>query len=360
MTVNIDAIDHLEFYVDNIDDSASHLCEAFGFRVHGYGGPETGLAGCRSLLLRQRDITILLTSAISDEHPAAGYVRQHGDGVAVVAMTVDDARGAFAGAVDRGALPVAPPAVLEHDGARVTFASVDGFGDVAHRFVTRDAPDGPFGPGMFEETVTTPAAAGLLKAIDHLAVCLPAGELNGAVRRYQDVFGFTQTFEERILVGSQAMNSKVVQSGTGGVTLTILEPDTTRAPGQIDEFVRANGGAGVQHVAFLTEDITAAVRMISGHGVRFLATPASYYDALPDRLGPVGVPLESLRDLNILADRDNWGIMLQIFTESRHPRRTYFQELIDRRGARSFGSNNIKALYEAVDRQQTARQTLST
>jgi 4-hydroxymandelate synthase len=360
--VNIDAIDHLEFYVENIEETASHLCTAFGFRIHGYGGPETGLAGCRSLLLRQRDITILLTAAISGEHPAAGYVREHGGGIAVVAMTVDDARGAFAEAVDRGALPVAPPAVLERDGARVTFASVDGFGDVAHRLVTRDAPDGPFGPGIFEETAPGPATAGvgLLQAIDHLAVCLPAGELSRVVGRYQDVFGFAQIFEERIQVGSQGMDSKVVQSESGGVTLTILEPDTTRAPGQIDEFVRAHGGAGVQHVAFLTEDITAAVRTISGHGVRFLTTPASYYDALPDRLGPVGVPLESLRDLNILADRDDWGLMLQIFTESRHPRRTYFHELIDRRGARSFGTNNIKALYEAVDRERAPRSALSS
>jgi len=360
MTVNIGSIDHLEFYVGDVDHSASQLCQAFGFRIHGHGGPETGLAGCRSLLLRQREITILLTSALSDEHPAAEYVRKHGDGVAVVAMTVDDAYGAFAEAVEHGAVPVAPPAVLEHDGARVTFASVDGFGDVAHRFVAREAPEGPFSPGVMEETVPSSASPGLLKAIDHLAICLPAGGLAGAVRRYQEMFGFTQTFEERILVGSQGMDSKVVQSASGAVTLTIIEPDTTLAPGQIDEFVRSHGGAGVQHVAFLTEDIAAAVRTVSSRGVRFLSTPSSYYDALADRLGPVGVPLESLRELNILADRDSWGVMLQIFTESRHPRRTYFHELIDRRGARSFGSNNIKALYEAVDRQHAAGQALSS
>jgi 4-hydroxymandelate synthase len=350
--VNLDAIDHLEFYVEDIERYAFELCDAFGFRVYGSGGPETGLSGCRSLLLRQQDITILLTSAISQRHPAAEYVRKHGDGVAVVAMTVDDVHGTFAETVERGAVPVAPPSVLERDGARVTFAAVEGFGDVAHRFVKREPADGPFGPGVIEEISPEPADTGLLKAVDHIAVCLPAGTLDRTVRRYQEVFGFSQTFQERIVVGAQAMDSKVVQSASGGVTLTILEPDITRSPGQIDKFVRDHGGAGVQHVAFLTENITAAVKTISGRGVRFLTTPSKYYDLLPDRLGSVDVPLGSLRDLNILVDRDSWGIMLQIFTESRHLRGTYFHELIDRRGARTFGTNNIKALYEAVDRQQ--------
>jgi 4-hydroxymandelate synthase len=350
--VNIDAIDHLEFYVEDIDRSARELSQEFGFRASGSGGPETGLAGCRSLLLRQQDINILLTSAISQDHPAAEYVRQHGDGVAVVALTVDDARDTFAETVARGAIPVAPPMVIDSGGTRVTIASVEAFGDVTHRFVQRESADAPFGLGLSERTSRAPADAGLLKGIDHLAVCLPAGALDETVRRYANIFGFNRTFEERIVVGSQAMDSKVVQSASGGITLTIIEPDITRSPGQIDKFVRDHGGAGVQHVAFLTEDIATAVAAISGRGVPFLTTPSEYYDLLPARLGPLGVPLEPLRDLNILADRDHWGLMLQIFTKSRHPRGTYFHELIERRGARSFGSGNIKALYEAVDRQQ--------
>jgi 4-hydroxymandelate synthase len=356
--MNVGTIDHLEFYVEDVDQSAGHLCTAYGFRIAGQGGPDSGLDGCRSVLLRQGDITLLLTSALGCRHPAADYVREHGDGVAVVGMTVDDAAGAFAVAVERGATPVAPPAVLGHAGEQVTFASVTGFGDVAHRFVSRQVPGGPFAPGVIKETHRGPEPGGLLKAVDHLAVCLPAGELDPAVRRYQEVFGFSQTFEERILVGTQAMESKVVQSPSGEVTFTIIEPDTTREPGQIDEFVNSHGGAGVQHVAFLTSDITAAVRTVSSHGVGFLHTPGSYYDALPARLGPVGVPVATLRELNILADRDHWGVMLQIFTESRHPRRTFFYELIDRRGARTFGSKNIQALYEAVERQRIADQAL--
>ncbi len=187
--------------------------------------------------------------------------------------------------------------------------------------------------------------------MDHLAVCLPAGGLDPAVRHYQEVFGFAQTFEERIVVGHQAMDSKVVQSGSEKVTLTLIEPDITRELGQIDAFVSAHGGAGVQHVAFLADDIAEAVRTAADGGARFLSTPAAYYDTLTERVGDPPVPVSTLRELGILADRDGSGAMLQIFSESRHPRRTLFYELIERRGARTFGSNNIKALYEAVERQ---------
>jgi 4-hydroxymandelate synthase len=255
--------------------------------------------------------------------------------------------------VELGAAPVAPPEVFGPDGLRVTFASVMGFGDVEHRFVARDSPEAPFA-AVIEETGCGRSGGGLLRTIDHFAVCVPAGELDETVRHYEEAFGLSQIFEERIVVGSQAMNSKVVQSASGAVTFTILEPDTTRDPGQIDAFVESHGGAGIQHVAFLTENITAAVRTGTDGGATFLSTPGSYYDALTERLGPIGEPVDDLRELNILADRDHAGVMLQIFTRSVHPRRTLFYELIDRRGARTFGSNNIQALYEAVERQQAA------
>jgi 4-hydroxymandelate synthase len=352
--MDIRAIDHIEFYVNDAEREARYLCDAFGFAIHGRGGPDTGLKACRSVLLRQGEMNLLLTSALGGDHRAGDYVRRHGDGVAVIGLAVDDAHAAFAEAVERGAVPLAPPVVLEHEDARVTFASVKGFGDVEHRFTSREGSDGPFAPGTIEEIIPAQPRDGLLERVDHIAVCLPAGELDGTVCRYWDVFGLSQTFEERIVVGSQAMDSKVVQSPSGRVTFTIIEPDTTRDPGQIDEFVRSHDGAGVQHIAFLTGDIAAAVRSTAERGVRFLTTPSGYYDDLTSRLGPVGVPLETLRELNILADRDHSGVMLQIFTESCHPRRTLFYELIDRRGARTFGSNNIKALYEAVERQREA------
>jgi 4-hydroxymandelate synthase len=357
--MDIHAIDHFEFYAEDAAETARQLCDAFGFRVCGEGSPHTGLPDCRSLLLRQRDITLLVTSALSESHPAAGYVKRHGDGVAVIAVQVDDAQAAFDEATRNGAVPVAPPAAIGTDGAPVTFASVNGFGDVAHRFVSRGVADGPFAPLGYRQEAA-PADDGLLRTVDHIAVCLPAGELSGTVRRYQNVFGFAETFEERILVGSQAMDSKVVQNAARTVTLTLLEPDTTLEPGQIDEFIGSHGGAGVQHLAFLAGDITVAVREISARGMRFLRTPTSYYDVLTARLGELDVPVATLRELSILADRDRWGLLLQIFTESQHPRGTLFYEVIERRGARTFGSNNIKALYEAIERQRAADQAMHT
>jgi 4-hydroxymandelate synthase len=354
--MDIRTVDHLELYVEDADKAASELSDLFGFTVRGHGGPETGLDDRRSILLRQHDITLVVTSALSPAHPADEYVRRHGTGVAVVGLAVDDATAAYHEAVGRGGVPVSPPVVLERDGARVTFASVRGFGDTEHRFTSRNGTSGPFAPGRIDETETGATAPGLLRAVDHLAVCLPPGTLDDTVRWYHDVFDLEQTFEEQIVVGAQAMSSKVVQSASRGVTFTIIEPDTTRRPGQIDAFVRDNDGAGVQHVAFLTEDITGGVRDCTERGVRFLSTPAGYYTALPGRLGDVGVPVPLLQELNILADRDYAGVMLQIFTESRHERRTLFYELIERRGARTFGSNNIKALYEAVERQQEAER----
>jgi 4-hydroxymandelate synthase len=355
--MEIHTIDHLELYVSDADKAAAELSDLFGFAVSGQGGPGSGSVGRRSVLLRQNDIALVLTSALDPAHPADEYVRRHGAGVAVVGLAVDDAEAAFAEAVRRGAEPVAPPAVLGANDTRVTFASVRGFGDVEHRFTSRTRPDGPFAPGEIEEVPGAPTAPGLLRDIDHLAVCLPAGTLDATVRWYRDVFDLERTFEERIIVGNQAMASKVVQSASRRVTFTIIEPDTTRRPGQIDTFIRDHDGAGVQHVAFRTEDIVAGVRDCAARGSRFLTTPAGYYSALPGRLGDVGVPVETLRELNILADRDYAGVMLQIFTESRHDRRTLFYELIERRGARTFGSNNIKALYEAVERQQEAEGT---
>ncbi|MEV0260139.1 4-hydroxyphenylpyruvate dioxygenase [Streptomyces sp. NPDC050617] len=350
--MDVHAIDHLELYVEDAEETAAHLRDAYGFTVRGRGGPDTGLGNCRTVLLRQRDIALLVTSALPGGHPAGEYVDRHGDGVAVIGLEVDDADAAFSEAVERGAVPTAPPTVLGAAGNRVAFASVLGFGDVEHRFTSREARGAPFAPGLIEESgPAAPARTALFETVDHIAVCLPAGELEHAVRHYQEVFGFAQTFEERIVVGHQAMDSKVVQSASEKVTLTLIEPDITRELGQIDAFVSAHGGAGVQHVAFLTGDITRAVRSASDRGARFLSTPAAYYDTLTERVGDLSVPVAELRELNVLADRDSSGAMFQIFSESRHPRRTLFYELIERRGARTFGSNNIKALYEAVERQ---------
>lgn len=350
--MNVQGIDHLEFYVADARAVASQLCAAYGFEIHGVGGPETGLAGQRSVLVRRSGIQFLLTSTVSARHPAAEFVRNHGDGVAVIALATDDAAAAFAEAAAGGAEPVAEPVIYEQGISRVTFASVSGFGDVAHRFVERHGPAEDFAPGVIDVIAPgTEFGSDLLEAIDHVAACVPAGQLDPVVRFYDAVFGFAQIFEEKIEVGGQAMDSKVVQNPSGTVTFTFLAPVAGSDPGQIDAFLRSHGGAGVQHVAFRTTDIAEAVRVLEKRGVHFLAAPPAYYEHLERRLGMAEIPVPELRDLNVLADRDQWGLMFQIFTQSVHPRRTLFFELIERRGALTFGSGNIRALYEAVARE---------
>ncbi|HEY3872240.1 MAG TPA: 4-hydroxyphenylpyruvate dioxygenase [Actinocrinis sp.] len=358
--MDIHAIDHVEFYVGDARQAAFVLCGAFGFRLCGRGGPETGLAGQRSLLLAHGASRVLLTSALDAKHPAAEFVARHGDGVAVIALGTGDAAAAYAEAVDGGAAPLEPPRTRELGGCAVTTAAVSGFGDVVHRLVERHGSDGgpgPFLPGAVREDAAPPDAqpdAGLVECIDHAAVCLPAGELEPTVRRYREAFGFAPIFEEYVEIGGQGMFSQVVQSASGGATFTLIQPDAQRRPGQIDDFLAWHDGAGVQHLALRTEDIVAAVRVMSSHGVGFAFTPDAYYDALPDRLGETDVPLDLLREQGILADRDHWGRMYQIFAKSIHVRDTYFWELIERRGARTFGTSNIPALYEAKERELAA------
>ncbi|MEW2621452.1 4-hydroxyphenylpyruvate dioxygenase [Streptomyces sp. NPDC048106] len=351
--MNIGAVDHIEFYVGDARQSAFYLCTAFGFRICGQAGPETGQADHRSLLLRQGGIEIVLTSALNPTHPAASYVMQHGDGVANIAFEVDDATRAFELAVERGAVAVEQPTVHSKDGTEVVTAAVLGFGDVAHRFVQRTGDRDQFLPGVMDIIAADPEAGEeLLSTVDHAAICLPAGQLRPTVAFYEHVFGFSQIFEEFIEVGSQAMDSKVVQSPSGKVTFTLIEPVTDRKPGQIDTFLARHGGAGVQHMALLCDDIVGTVQVLEQRGVTFLQTPGSYYDQLQERFERSELAIEDLRRTNVLIDEDHWGQVFQIFTQSQHVRKTYFWEVIDRHGARTFGSGNIKALYEAVAREK--------
>ncbi len=351
--MKIQGIDHIEFYVGELPQRAADLSAAFGFQVWGYGGPGTGLPDQRSVLLRQGRAQILLTTPLTDAHPAAAYLQRHGDGVATVAFSTDDVAAAFAEAVAGGASPLAGPAYPARDSGQVGTASVSGFGDVRHKLVERTGPADEFAPGAIRMTPPDPGpAADLFEAIDHIAVCLPAGELAGTVRRYREAFGLGEIFDERIEVGGQAMLSKVVQDSSREVTFTLIEPDLSRDPGQIDEFLVSHQGAGVQHVALRTADITGAVRVLSGRGVEFLSTPPDYYESLEGRLGALAIPARQLQELNVLADRDRWGQMFQIFARSTHERRTFFFELIERRGALTFGSRNIRALYEAIERRR--------
>jgi 4-hydroxymandelate synthase len=346
--------DHIELFVGDARQAAATLCAAYGFRVLGHGGPETGLSGQRSVLVGQGDVRVLLTSGLSSGHRASRYVAQHGDGVAVIAMGCTDVEETFAAVVAAGATAIEAPRRLRKAGSTVVIAEVSGFGDVTHRLVQREKGDPLFLPGAIDQPVLEPTDGDLLYAIDHAAVCVPPGELDPTVQRYERIFGFAMIFQEYIEVGEQGMHSKVVQSPSGGVTFTLIEPDITRRAGQIDDFLAWHEGSGVQHIAFSTHDIVTAVRTFSDRGVTFAQTPASYYDMLEPRLGSVDVPVERLRPLGILVDRDHWGQMYQIFATSTHIRRTYFVELIDRHGARTFGTSNIPALYAAKERELAA------
>ena len=370
------SIDHIEFYVGDAIAMTEALCSVYGFRVYGRGGPETGLPGQRSVLLGQGDIRILLTSGLHEDHTASQFVARHGDGVAVIGFRADVAT-TYADAIAAGATSVTPLRSWENDKARVVTAEITGFGEVAYRLIERHGADAEFLPdaiamepgaadGPAGTTASCPAdspadspadgaddgiAADLLSLIDHVALCVPAGELDSTVAFHEQALGFTVIFQEYVEVGSQGMFSKVVQSESGGATLTIIEPDINRQAGQIDDFLAWHGGAGVQHLAFLTADIVHAVRTFGQRGAGFAETPASYYDMLGARLGATEIPIDALRPLGILVDRDHWGQMYQIFAKSTHIRRTYFHELIERRGARTFGISNIPALYAAKDRE---------
>ena len=351
--MNVLDIDHIELYVGDAIATAQYLRTAYGFRVYGHGGPDTGLPGQRSVLLGQGDIRLLLTSGLHHDHPASQFVAKHGDGVAVTAFRTPSAATAYADAVAAGGTGIHQPRTWENDEACVVIAEVAGFGDVVYRLVERHGSDAQFQPGVIE---TVPGAAAgadndLLRIIDHAAVCVPAGELDPTIAFHEQVFGFTVTFQEYIDVAGQGMMSKVVQSPSGGVTFTVIQPDISRRAGQIDDFLAWHDGAGVQHVAFLTTDIVHAVRTCAGRGVEFAETPSSYYDMLAARLGATDIAVEALRPLGILVDRDHWGQLYQIFAKSTHIRRTYFVELIERHGARTFGTNNIPALYAAKERE---------
>ncbi|MPZ81294.1 MAG: 4-hydroxyphenylpyruvate dioxygenase [Actinophytocola sp.] len=341
------SVDHVGFYVDDLAAQTTTLVDSFGFTVSG----QADISGeARSVGLGRSEIRLLLTEPVASDHPGSAYLENHGFGAADIAFGVADAADAYHEAVQQGARPVSGPAA--HDG--VVTATVMGFGDVVHTFVERSGDtDGQAFPWLSPVAEATAGRDTGLSGVDHFAICVEAGQLDPMVEFYERVFDFETIFTERIVVGAQAMDSKVVQSASGAVTFTILEPDVSHVPGQIDQFLKNHGGSGVQHVAFITDDIVRSVDSISAQGVAFLSTPDSYYTMLGERLEPAGHSLEDLQRLDILADEDQDGQLFQIFARSTHPRKTFFFEVIERVGARTFGGGNIKALYEAVEVQRS-------
>ncbi|MEV6648028.1 4-hydroxyphenylpyruvate dioxygenase [Amycolatopsis sp. NPDC051371] len=345
-------LDHIRLHVRSIDAALGWLVDGYGFAVRALSSPGgVSTAGAWSVEVGANDISIVLTEAAGDDHEAARYVARHGDGVADIALRVPDAARAHAEAVRRGARSVAAPARVKD----VVTASVGGFGDIVHTFVERTAGVGaPVVPGLHPVPRDVAAAGSPLQSIDHFAVCVRPGDIEDTITFYRDVFDFELTFTEKLQIGAQAMTTKVVESRSGEVTLTLIEPDITQEPSHINEFLDKHGCAGVQHIAFATDEIVTTVARLRQRGVAFMGTPDTYYRDLADRLVPARYTGDELRGQEILVDEDHGGQLYQIFAKSVHPKNTIFLELIERMGARTFGSGNITALYEAAERQRGA------
>jgi 4-hydroxymandelate synthase len=353
-------VSHVELYVADAGAAASAFTDGYGFQVCATaerGGPE---GAARSVALRQGGIVLVVTEALDDTHPAAAYVARHGDGIADIALNTPDARAAFADAVSRSAVAVHEPA--EQDGW-VTAAVAAGFDDVRHTLVQRPAGHTDTAvplPG-FEPVAGPAAAAGGpepvgLTVLDHVAVSVPMGQLAESTGYYERVFGYESVYEELMVQGNEAMDSKAVRSPAGDLTFTVLAPSPDHEPGHIGDFLERHGSGGVHHLAFATTDIIRTVEEMLERGIVFLNTPDTYYDRLERRLQLNRHSIAELRKGRILADEDHGGQLFQIFTRTVHPRRTVFYEVIERAGAASFGGGNVRALYEAVQAEKAEHE----
>jgi 4-hydroxyphenylpyruvate dioxygenase len=354
----ISKFDHIELYVGNAAQAAYFYRSAFGFEMTAQAGLETGVRDRASFVLKQNDISLLLTAAQGPDSPIAEHVGIHGDSVKDVAFLVDDVEEAFEKVVANGARPVAEPARLQDDHGYVYRATVAAYGDTVHSFVQRDGYNGPFLPGYQSLTNRESRSRIGLREIDHIAVGAGAGMLNELVEFYRDVFGFHQSHEENVASEYSAMNSKVVQDSSGRIKFPIVEPAPGKGKSQISEYLAYHHGPGVQHIALLADDIVASVRALKDNYIEFLRTPCSYYELLENRIGKLDIDRTAIQELGILVDRDEWGHLMQTFTKPLHSRPTIFLEIIQRKEARGFGAGNIKALFEALESEQLQRGNL--
>jgi len=338
-------LDHVEMYVGDVDRHVADYVGSYGFRIAAVSPPQC--VSHRSIALQQGSIVLVITQALDAGHPAASFVEVHGDGIADIALRTADTRAAFAAAISRGATALQAPHLV--DG--LLTARIRAFGDVVHTLVERVPGETSVAglPWLVPvDEYGTGAACGL-RAIDHFAVCVGAGDLGAATRFYEEVLGFARTLEERIVLGGQLIDTCGVRNAAGDVTLVLIEPSSEHEPGHIDAFLQRNRGAGVQHLAFICDDIVTAVRTLRDRGVLFLHTPDTYYEQLTRRLALPEARVRRLQAHGVLADTDSDGQLLQIFMYSTHPRGTFFHELIERVGGTGFGSRNIRALYESVE-----------
>ena len=353
--------DHIEFYVGNAKQAAHYYQTAFGYKLVAYKGPENGCRDTVSYVVQQEKIRLVLTSAFDAAHPVAQHVQLHGDGVKVLALWVDDAEFSHNTAVERGAKSALLPQKMEDENGHVVLSAIHTYGETLHVFVQRIDYKGAFLPGFVARTnnIATPSIG--LKYVDHCVGNVELGYMDTWVKFYEDVMGFKllMTFDDKdISTEYTALMSKVVSSGNGFIKFPINEPAAGRKKSQIEEYIDFYKGAGVQHIAVATDNIIETVSNLRNQGVDFLYVPDNYYDDLLDRVGDIDETIEDLKRMNILVDRDEEGYLLQIFTKPVQDRPTVFYEIIQRKGAKSFGKGNFKALFEAIEREQELRGTL--
>lgn len=356
--LRLNGYDYVEFYVGNAHQAAHYYRTAFGFTPTAYSGLETGRRDGVSYVVEQGGIRLLLTSALGPAGPVADHIRLHGDGVKDIAFRVKDAGRAFDELVARGARPVMEPTPTEDEQGRVVKATVGVYGDTVHSLIQRDGYEGVFLHGYVPVERKQPTPAVGLSAIDHIAISIEPGQLERWAEFYKNALCFHESHREDVETAYTAMNSKVVQNSTGRIKFPMVEPAAGRRKSQIEEYLEFYKGPGVQHVAFLSGDIVRSVGALRAGGGEFLRAPGTYYEMLKDRVGSIREDVDALRGLNILVDRDEWGYLMQIFTKPVQSRPTVFLEIIQRRGARGFGSGNIRALFEALECEQNLRGNL--
>ncbi len=353
--------DYVELYVGNAKQAAHYYKTAFGFQSLAYAGLETGLRDRTSYVLKQGKIRLVLTTPLSSHSPMADHLKKHGDAVKVIALWVDDARDAFRQTVDRGAKPYLQPTVETDAFGEVVRAGIHTYGDTVHLFVERKNYHGVFLPGYeVWESAYNPPATGLLY-IDHMVGNVDWGQMNFWAQFYHEVMGFSNliSFDDKdISTEYSALMSKVMTNGNGRIKFPINEPAEGVKKSQIEEYIEFNEGPGCQHIAVATNDIVFTIGQMRERGVEFLHVPGNYYDTVPERVGTIDEQLEELKALGIMVDRDEEGYLLQIFTRPVEDRPTLFFEIIQRKGAKSFGKGNFQALFESIEAEQARRGTL--
>jgi 4-hydroxyphenylpyruvate dioxygenase len=353
--------DYVEFYVGNAKQAAHFYKTAFGFQSLAYSGPETGTKEKASYVIRQNKLTFVLTTPLRSNNPITDHIHKHGDGVKVLALKVEDATSAWEETTKRGGKSYLEPVTLSDDDGEMVMSGIHTYGDTVHLFIERGNYRGTFMPGYRRwESAYNPPETGLLY-VDHCVGNVGWNQMNPWVKFYEEVMGFRNilTFDDKdISTEYSALMSKVMSNGNGFVKFPINEPAEGKKKSQVEEYLDFYNGEGVQHVAVATNDIVKTVTDLQSRGVEFLKIPASYYATVLDRVGKIDEDLEPLQKLGILIDRDEEGYLLQIFSKPVEDRPTLFFEIIQRKGAKSFGKGNFKALFEALEKEQDARGNL--